>query len=60
MSQYEEVIKQVDEAIASASIQTMNELLVELGKDNTIAFAQRYEQQERLRTAIFHHGEKQR
>lgn len=35
----------------------MNELLVELGKDNTIAFAQHYEQQERLRTAIFHHGE---
>ena len=29
MSHYEEVIKQVDEAIASASIQTMNELLVE-------------------------------
>ncbi|HAU5009266.1 DUF2526 family protein [Proteus mirabilis] len=60
MSHYEEVIKQVDEAIASSSIQTMNELLVELGKDNTIAFVQRYEQQERLRTAIFHHGEKQR
>ncbi|HEJ9662366.1 TPA: DUF2526 family protein [Proteus mirabilis] len=60
MSHYEEVIKLVDEAIASASIQTMNELLVELGKDNTIAFTQRYEQQERLRTAIFHHGEKQR
>ncbi|MEQ4922822.1 DUF2526 family protein [Proteus hauseri] len=60
MSHYNDVVKQVDEAIATTSIQTMNELLVELGKDNTIEFPQRYEQQERLRNAIFHHGEKQR
>ncbi|GLX63822.1 MULTISPECIES: DUF2526 family protein [Proteus] len=60
MSHYDEVVKQVDDAIATTSIQTMNELLVELGKDKTIEFPQRYEQQERLRTAIFHHGEKHR
>ena len=59
MSHYEGVIKQVDEAIASASIQTMNELLVELGKDNTIAFAQRYEQQD-VYARLFFIGEKQR
>ncbi|EST59771.1 DUF2526 family protein [Proteus hauseri] len=60
MSHYDEVVKQVDDAIATTHIQTMNELLVELGKDKTIEFPLRYEQQERLRTAIFHHGEKQR
>jgi hypothetical protein len=54
------VVKQVDDAIATTSIETMNELLVELGKDKTIEYPLRYEQQERLRTAIFHHGEKQR
>lgn len=60
MSHYNEIVKHVDEAIATANIQIMNELLVELGKDKTIEYPQRYEQQERLRTAIFHHGEKHR
>ncbi|CRL65989.1 DUF2526 family protein [Proteus vulgaris] len=60
MSHYDEVVKQVDDAIATTSIETMNELLVELGKDKMIEFPLRYEQQERLRTAIFHHGEKHR
>lgn len=60
MPDYDDVIKHVDAAIATANIQIMNELLVELGKDKTLEIALRYEQQERLRTAIFHHGEKQR
>lgn len=58
MSYYDEIVAKVDNAIAENKIQGMNELLVALVHDEDLTQEQRYEQQQRLRTTIFHHGEK--
>ncbi|ENC4619345.1 TPA: DUF2526 family protein [Escherichia coli] len=53
MSHLDEVIARVDAAIEESVIAHMNELLIALSDD-----ADRYTQQQRLRTAIAHHGRK--
>lgn len=56
MSHLEDVIDRVDAAIKESVITHMNELLVALSDDQELSREARYEQQQRLRTAIFHHG----
>jgi hypothetical protein len=56
MSHLDEVVARVDAAIEQAVITGMNELLVELSDDAALSREERYEQQQRLRTAIAHHG----
>ncbi|EHX8017407.1 DUF2526 family protein [Escherichia coli] len=54
MSHLDEVIARVDAAIEESVIAHMNELLIALSDDAE----DRYTQQQRLRTAIAHHGRK--
>ena len=54
MSHLDEVIKRVDATIAQDVIAPMNELLIELSDDAQLSREERYQQ--RLRTAIAHHG----
>lgn len=56
MSQLDEVTARVDAAIANGAIIGMNELLVILSEDSELSREARYEQQQRLRNAIAHHG----
>lgn len=56
MSHLDEVIARVDAAVAESSITHMNELLVALSDDAELSREDRYTQQQRLRTAIAHHG----
>ena len=56
MSHLEEVSGQVDAAIAAGVITGMNELLIVLSDDAVLSREERYEQQQRLRNAIAHHG----
>lgn len=56
MSHLDEVIARVDAAVAESSITNMNELLVALSDDAELSREDRYTQQQRLRTAIAHHG----
>lgn len=56
MPHLEEVIARVDAAIEESVITHMNELLVALSDDTELSREARYEQQQRLRAAIFHHG----
>lgn len=56
MSHLDEVVARVDAAIEQSVISGMNELLVELSDDAALSREERYEQQQRLRTAIAHHG----
>ncbi|HAP82474.1 MAG TPA: DUF2526 domain-containing protein, partial [Enterobacteriaceae bacterium] len=56
MSHLDEVIKRVDATIAQDVIAPMNELLIELSDDAQLSREERYQQQQRLRTAIAHHG----
>lgn len=56
MPHLEEVIARVDAAIEESVITHMNELLVALSDDAELSREVRYEQQQRLRAAIFHHG----
>lgn len=56
MSHLDEVIAQVDAAVAESTIAHMNELLVALSDDAELSREDRYTQQQRLRTAIAHHG----
>ncbi|EPF6062469.1 TPA: YdcY family protein [Enterobacter cloacae] len=56
MSHLNEVITRVDAAIKEGVITHMNELLIELSDDAELSREARYTQQQRLRTAISHHG----
>ncbi|MFW3570484.1 YdcY family protein [Kosakonia cowanii] len=56
MSHLDEVTARVDAAIADGAIIGMNELLVILSDDDELSREARYEQQQRLRNAIAHHG----
>lgn len=56
MSHLDEVISRVDAVIAQSVIAPMNELLIALSNDAQLSREQRYQQQQRLRTAIFNHG----
>ncbi|EAM7072950.1 DUF2526 family protein [Salmonella enterica] len=56
MSHLEEVSARVDAAIAESVIAHMNELLIALSDDAQLRREDRYAQQQRLRTAIAHHG----
>lgn len=59
MSHLDEVISRVDAVIAQSVIAPMNELLIELSEDAQLSREERYQQQQRLRTAIAHHGHHQ-
>lgn len=56
MSHLDEVSSRVDAAINEGVISHMNELLVVLSEDGELSREDRYTQQQRLRTAIAHHG----
>ncbi|EDP8645045.1 YdcY family protein [Salmonella bongori] len=56
MSHLEEVSARVDAAIEESVIAHMNELLIALSDDTELSRDDRYAQQQRLRTAIAHHG----
>lgn len=56
MSHLDEVSSRVDAAINEGVISHMNELLVVLSDDGELSREDRYTQQQRLRTAIAHHG----
>ncbi|WP_289694723.1 DUF2526 family protein YdcY [Escherichia coli] len=59
MSHLDEVIARVDAAIEeSVIIAHMNELLIALSDDAELSREDRYTLQQRLRTAIAHHGRK--
>ena len=56
MSHLNEVIARVDAALEESVISHMNELLIELSDDTELSREDRFTQQQRLRTAIAHHG----
>ena len=56
MAHLDDVIARVDETIAGGVISHMNELLIALSDDAGLGREERYTQQQRLRTAIAHHG----
>lgn len=56
MAHLDDVIARVDETIAGGVISHMNELLIALSDDAELGREERYTQQQRLRTAISHHG----
>ena len=56
MAHLDEVIVKVDDTIAEGVITHMNELLIALSDDAQLSREERYTQQQRLRTAIAHHG----
>ncbi|EMM7215790.1 MULTISPECIES: YdcY family protein [Enterobacter] len=56
MSHLNEVTARVDAAIEESVIAHMNELLIALSDDADLSREDRYAQQQRLRTAISHHG----
>ncbi|QMI05205.1 YdcY family protein [Citrobacter sp. RHB25-C09] len=56
MSHLDEVIARVDAALEESVIIHMNELLVALSEDAQLSREERFTQQQRLRTAIAHHG----
>lgn len=56
MSHLDEVSSRVDAAINEGVISHMNELLVVLSDDSELSREDRFTQQQRLRTAIAHHG----
>lgn len=56
MSHLEEVIARVDATLEESVITHMNELLIALSDDAALSREDRYTQQQRLRTAIAHHG----
>ncbi|MRS91262.1 DUF2526 family protein [Enterobacteriaceae bacterium RIT714] len=57
MSHLAAVIAKVEEALSVNNIRGMNELLCELSHDPQLSTAECYEQQMRLRHAIFKHTE---
>lgn len=56
MSHLDEVSVAVDAAIEAGMISGMNELLITLSDDAALSRDERFTQQQRLRTAIAHHG----
>ena len=56
MAHLDEVIERVDAALDESVITHMNELLVVLSDDAALSREDRFTQQQRLRTAISHHG----
>lgn len=56
MSHLEEVIARVDATLEESVITHMNELLIALSDDAALSREDRFTQQQRLRTAIAHHG----
>ncbi|EPL6455036.1 DUF2526 family protein [Providencia rettgeri] len=55
MSHYDEIVQKVDLLIDENSIHNMNEMLMQLSHDTELNQDQRFEQQQRLRDAIFIH-----
>lgn len=55
MSYYQEIVQKVDALLAENIVHNMNELLSQLSHDEGLTQEQRYEQQQRLRGAIFAH-----
>ncbi|MDR2226386.1 DUF2526 family protein [Providencia rettgeri] len=55
MSHYDEIVQKVDLLLEENSIHTMNEMLMQLSHDTELNQDQRFEQQQRLRDAIFIH-----
>ncbi|HGN1705205.1 TPA: DUF2526 family protein [Providencia rettgeri] len=55
MSYYDEIVKKIDLLIDESSIHNMNEMLMYLAHDEQLNQDQRFEQQQRLREAIFVH-----
>lgn len=58
MSHLDDVNSSVDAAIERGLIAPMNELLIALSNDTDLSRDERYAQQQRLRIAIAHHGQK--
>ncbi|ELY3983298.1 DUF2526 family protein [Cronobacter muytjensii] len=56
MSHLDEVKRRVDAVIEEHVIAHMNELLIELSDEAQLSRDERYVEQQRLRTAIAHHG----
>ncbi|MBW3118494.1 DUF2526 family protein [Providencia rettgeri] len=58
MPYYDEIVEKVNQLIDENSVHKMNEMLMQLSHDQQINQEQRFEQQQRLREAIFiHHNE---
>lgn len=55
MSHYDEIVQKVDLLLDENSVHTMNEMLMQLSHDAVLNQEQRFEQQQRLREAIFSH-----
>lgn len=55
MSHYDEIVQKVDLLLDDNSVHTMNEMLMQLSHDVELNQEQRFEQQQRLRDAIFVH-----
>lgn len=55
MSHYDEIVQKVDLLLVENSIHNMNEMLMQLSHDTELKQEQRFEQQQRLRDAIFEH-----
>ncbi|EKT57331.1 DUF2526 family protein [Providencia sneebia] len=55
MQYYENIVKQVDALLIENSVSNMNTLLMKLSHDSLLTQEQRFEQQQRLRYAIFKH-----
>ncbi|WNN46797.1 DUF2526 family protein [Siccibacter colletis] len=56
MAHLDDIIARVDATIAAGVIAPMNELLIALSDDAALSREERYQQQQRLRVAIAHHG----
>ncbi|MEQ4673364.1 DUF2526 family protein [Providencia vermicola] len=55
MSHYDEIVKKVNLLLDENSVHNMNEMLMQLSHDEELNQEQRFEQQQRLREAIFVH-----
>nr|WP_314265963.1 DUF2526 family protein [uncultured Moellerella sp.] len=58
MTYYKNIVSNVDELVKENSVTNMNTLLVKLSHDENLTQDQRFEQQQRLREAIYNHHEK--
>ncbi|EPL9570832.1 DUF2526 family protein [Providencia rettgeri] len=55
MSHYDGIVQKVDLLLDENSVRNMNEMLMQLSHDTELNQEQRFEQQQRLRDAIFEH-----
>lgn len=55
MSHYDEIANKVNLLLDENSVHNMNEMLMQLSHDTELNQEQRFEQQQRLRDAIFEH-----